>query len=153
MEPKEESPDAVLLRFVERLPTTIRDIVLARCCTAFGRLQAVPNQDLFATFRAILTAPERENRAYVSAKMAAVLELALHEDSADAHAELARDLYEMTRSPRFENLDLDGPLPQKHWRAAREEFRVLRREFLTVEALHRMVDGGRAPRPEVSQRP
>jgi hypothetical protein len=132
-----ESPDHVLMRFVERLPTTIRDVILARCCMAFGRLQR-PNQDLVGTFRSILTAPSGEARAYMCAKMVAVVELALHADvdSRDPHDDESADA--ATPHP-FWNAALKAPLIQKHWRAARNEFLSLRKDMLSVDSFQAML--------------
>lgn len=136
MQPQ-RSPDQALLNFIERLPTTIREIVLARCCQAFNRLQLDQAQDLFATFRAIVSAPNPEARAYACAKMISVLELALHDECAATHSELAQRLERAGRPTG--SSDLQTPLAQKHWRVAREEFFALRREVLGVDALHQMI--------------
>lgn len=129
----DEAPDDVLLRFVEALPTTIRDIVLARCCLAFGRLQHPGEQDLLATFRAILTAPELEARAYTCAKMGAVVELALSVGPSDGRQAAERD---RMRRP---DMNLKSALALKHWYAATEEFQALRRDALGTEALRRLL--------------
>ncbi len=131
------SPDQALLHFIERLPTTIREIVLARCCQAFNRLQLGQHQDLFATFRAIVSAPDLETRAYTCAKMISVLELALHDEFAATHSDLAKRLEEAGRHSG--SVDLQTPLVQKHWRVAREEFMALRRDVLGVDAIHQML--------------
>ena len=130
-------PDLALLHFIERLPTTIREIILARCCQAFNRLQLDQVQDLFATFRAIVSPPELEAQAYALAKMIAVLELALHDEMAGTHSELAERLEKAGRLGG--SLDLQTPLAQKHWQVAREEFFALRRDVLAVDALHQML--------------
>lgn len=132
------TPDLTLLHFIERLPTTIREVVLARCCQAFGRLQLRAHQDLFATFRAIVLVPDLELRAYACAKMAAVLELALHDEFAESHSTLAQEL-DTAAGRQVGSLDLQTPLAQKHWRVAREEFAALRRDGLAVDALSRML--------------
>ena len=142
----DRSPDTILLHFIERLPTTIREVVLARCCQAFHRLQLGQRQDLFATFRAIVLAQDLETRAYTCAQMIAVLELALHDELAAMHSELAERLEQTGRQPG--SLDLQTPLAQKHWRVAREEFFALRRDVLAVDAVHRMlVDAPEGRRP------
>lgn len=130
-------PDLALLYFIERLPTTIREIILARCCEAFDRLQLGKTQDLFATFRSIVSAPDLETRAYTCAKMVAVLELALHDETAATHTELAERLEKAGRHTG--TVDLQTPLAQKHWQVAREEFFALRRDLLAVDALHQML--------------
>jgi hypothetical protein len=122
---------------MERLPTTIRDVVLARCCQAFNRLQLDKHQDLFATFRAIVSATDVEWRAYTCAKMIAVLELAFQDEVASTHSALALRLEESGRQAG--SLDLQTPLAQKHWRVAREEFFALRRDALALDALHQML--------------
>lgn len=134
----QRSPDAALLSFIERLPTTIREVVLARCCKAFGRLQLNQNQDLFATFRAIVMASDPEARAYACAMMSAVLELALHDEFAETHAALASQL-ETALGGHAGSFDLQTPLAQKHWRVAREEFFALRKEALDTASLHLML--------------
>lgn len=134
----ERSPDAALLNFMERLPTTIREVVLARCCKAFGRLQLTQNQDLFATFRAIVTASDPEARAYACAMMSAVVELALHDEFAETHAGLAAQL-ESAPGGHPGSYDLQTPLAQKHWQVAREEFFALRKEVLDAASLHAML--------------
>jgi hypothetical protein len=137
--PSDRSPDELLLHFVERLPTTVRDIVLARCCLAYGRWHPTQKQDLFATFRAILQAPEGEMRAYMCAKITAVIELALHDEYPASHATLARELLGPRAHGQLGTVDLESPLTQKHWRAAKEEFLGLRRDGLNVESIHRML--------------
>jgi hypothetical protein len=134
----QRSPDAALLHFIERLPTTIREVVLARCCQAFGRLQLTQHQDLFATFRAIVMAAEPEARAYACARMIAVLELTLHDEFAETHSELARELEKAPCRPAG-SFDLRTPLAQKHWQGAREEFFNLRKDALGTESLYRML--------------
>jgi hypothetical protein len=142
----DRSPDTILLHFIERLPTTIREVVLARCCQAFNRLQLEQRQDLFATFRAIVVAHDPEMRAYTCAQMIAVLELVLQHEHAAAHSELAERLERAGRPAG--SLDLRTPLAQKHWQAAREEFFALRRDALAVDAVHRMiVDAPEGRRP------
>jgi hypothetical protein len=133
-----------VLQFVERLPTTIRDVILARFCMAFGRLQPAANQDLSATFRSILLMPGCEGRAYACARVVAVLELVLHEDSVCIQAALARELAETTGFRRFSSIDLGAPLPQKHWQHAREEFLALRRTSLSVDSLSRLLARSRS---------
>jgi hypothetical protein len=135
LEYDERSPEHVLLRFVERLPTTIRDVVLARCCIAFDRLQASSPQDLFATFRAILLASDRAPLAYTCAKMISVVELAL----AVPDAPFQRDWHAAIQTQRIDAVDWDGPLTRRHWRAAREEFMRLRATVLDVRALSDML--------------
>lgn len=132
------SPDEALLNFIERLPTTIREVVLARCCKAFGRLQLTQNQNLFATFKAIVRAQDPETRAYTCAKMIAVLELALHDECAGTHAALAAEL-EQASGRVAGSYDLQTPLAQKHWRVAREEFFALRKDMLETASLHLML--------------
>jgi len=131
----QRSPDAALLNFIERLPTTIRDVILARCCKAFGRLQLTQYQDLFATFRAIVTPNNPEARAYACAMMTAVLELALHDELAVTHTALAAEL-ETAPGRQPGSYDLLTPIAQKHWQAAREEFFALRKEVLDTASLH-----------------
>ncbi|MBN1239680.1 MAG: hypothetical protein JXB36_14345 [Gammaproteobacteria bacterium] len=132
-------PEDVLLRFVERLPTTIRDVILARFCMAFGRLQPTDNQDLSATFRSILMTPAGEARAYACAQAVAVLELVLHEGSACSQEALARELAGTAGSRRFEGIVLDAPLAQRHWHNAREELLALRATSLGIDALCRLL--------------
>ena len=133
------SPDNVLLRFVERLPTTIRDVILARFCVAFGRLQPTAHQDLPATFRSILMTPAGEGRIYSCAQAVAVLELVLHEGSACSQEALARALAETAGFQRFQDIDLHAPLAQRHWQNAREELLALRGTTLSVESLSRLL--------------
>lgn len=134
----DQSPDEILLKFIEGLPPTVRDVILARCCMAFGRLDASPNQNLFGTFRSILM-PEGQSQAYVCAKMAAVVELALYECDSGSGAALANELLERTGSHRFVSIDLQAWVAEKHWRAARDAFLELRREALHSESLSRML--------------
>src|SRR5690606_40691056 len=63
--------------FIERLPTTIRDVILARCCKAFGRLQLTQYQDLFATFRAIVTPRSEEHTSELQSRENLVCRLLL----------------------------------------------------------------------------
>lgn len=135
----EAFPDEVLLHFIERLPTTVREIVLARCCKAFGRLQLVPKQDLFATFCAILRERNDEARVYTCAKMIAAVELALEDEGCRSEAAFDRELYDATGARRFSNIDLRAPLTQKLWQAARTEFLKLRSGPLSVRSLHEML--------------
>lgn len=148
MQCQRRSPDVTLLNFIERLPTTIREVVLARCCKAFDRLQLSQNQDLFATFRSIVIAREdQEARAYACAKMIAALELALHDESAGTHTALASEL-ERSQCRQSGSYDLQTPLAQKHWRVAREEFFALRKDGLDAASLHSMLveqSDGRRP--------
>lgn len=134
----DQFPDEVLLSFVEGLPTTIRDVILGRCCMAFGRLDRLPNQNLFATFRAILM-PEGQRHPYLCAKMAAVVELALYECESSSGAALADELLERTGAPRFVRIDLHARVAEKHARIARDAFMDLRRDVLHTEALSRML--------------
>jgi hypothetical protein len=131
------SPDSILVHYIEHLPTTIRDVVLARCCQSFNRLQLDQHQDLFATFRAIVSAPDVECRAYTCARMIGVLELAFQDEFASTHADLALRLEQSGRLAG--SLDLQTPIAQKHWGVAREEFFALRRDVLAVDALHQML--------------
>lgn len=125
------SPDHALLQFVERLPLTIREVILAHCCMAFGRLQT-ESQDVQATFSAILRRAEGVAPAYSCAKMAAVIELALEMEEFD------HDVCESTGSHRFD-IDMQAPLTRKHWQAARTEFQALRGGALSVRSLHTML--------------
>src|SRR5690606_26519171 len=86
---------------------------------------------------AIVSASDLEQRAYTCAKMIAVLELALHDELAETHADLAERLEQAGRQTG--SMDLRTPLAQKHWRVAREEFFALRREMLCVDSLHEML--------------
>lgn len=133
-------PSDVLLKFVARLPTTIRYVILARCCMAFGRLHVTQRQDLLATFRAILTTPVGEQRAYVCAMMTSVVELALHHNGADSQASLVRLLSESPAGQAFGSFDPEAPLVQKHWEAAREDFQALRRSELGTPSLHSAIE-------------
>jgi hypothetical protein len=135
----QRSSDEALLHFIERLPTTIRDIILARCCMAFERLHFTPNQDLFRTFRAILMAPQGKARVYTCAKMAAVVELALYEYGEGDQESIASELLEATGSHRFKNNGLEAPLAQRHWQAACEDFHSLRQGALGAKSLHKML--------------
>lgn len=153
MDHDDRFPDEVLLHFIERLPTTIRDIVLARCCKAFGRLQLIPNQDLFATFRAILREAEDEARAYSCAKMIAVVELALQDDGWRCEAAFDRDLCEATGARRFSTIDLQAPLAQKLWQAAQNEFTALRGGPLSIGSLQNMLGNESEERPHVRAAP
>jgi hypothetical protein len=148
--PGDQTPDELLLHFVDRLPTTIRDVILARCCMAFGRLDRRASQDLFATFRAILTGPGGAERVYMCAKMTAVVELALYEIEGGDHA-AAREALPEIASERFSDLDLTAPLVRKHWRAAREEFMALRSRLLDTGSLHAMLVHASGRRDEAAR--
>src|SRR5690606_18705690 len=105
-----ESPLDALLDFAEQLPTSIKDVILARCCLAFDRLQPHVQQDLFATFRAIVVSGNPAQAAYACAQMAAVLELTLC--SPESH--LPPEWYEAASRHRLVAVDLDSALAQKH---------------------------------------
>ncbi len=97
---------------------------------AFGRLQTGQRQDLPGTLRAILKAGDGERRAHACAQLAATLELVLRTPEAPVpsvppgRAEL-----------RVENVDLNAPLTQKHWKAAMREFMELKEAFFAPQAL------------------
>jgi hypothetical protein len=134
-----EAPDEVLLHFIDRLPTTIRDVILARCCMAFERLDFTRNQDLSGTFRAILVAPRGKVAVYRCAKMAAVVELALYEyGEADTNS-IVSELHATTGSHRFDENSLKAPLAQRHWQAAYDEFLSLRGGALSTRSLYTML--------------
>jgi hypothetical protein len=130
-----ESPVDALLDFAEQLPTTVKQVILARCCMAFGRLQPDVQQDLFATFRAIVVSAEAGQAAYVCAQMAAVLELTL----CSPEAPLPREWYRAAADQRLDRIDLDSALAQKHWRAAQDEFARLRNTLLHPQSLRMMM--------------
>ncbi len=80
------------------------------------------------------------------AKMIAVLELALHDETAETHTGLAQRLMQSGRHNT--NIDLQTPLAQKHWRGARDEFFALRRDGLGAESLKSMlIEPAVGPRP------
>jgi hypothetical protein len=130
-----EAPDDALLEFVEALPATVKDVILARCCMAFGRLQPVPRQNLSATFRAIVQAGGPPQAAYTCAQMIAVLELVL----CSPEAPLPAAWHEAGAAQRLHNIDMQSPLTQKHWDAAREEFSQMRVTLLHARSLQRLL--------------
>jgi hypothetical protein len=145
--PGSPSPDEALLDFVGRLPAAMRDLVLARCCMAFDRLHLTPKQDLLATFRAILMTPDGDARAYMCAKMSAVVELALREDGEAVQAAIARASFETAGPDRCDGISLQAPLTQKDWDTARDEFLALRAHALSIKSLHHMLtQASRPPR-------
>src|SRR5690554_2298173 len=101
-----ESPLDALLDFAEQPPTTVKDVILARCCLAFDRLQPHVQQDLFATFRAIVVSGEPEQTAYACAQMAAVLELIL----CSPESRLPGGWYHAAARHRLVAVDLDSAL-------------------------------------------
>jgi len=135
------SPDDVLVHFVERLPTTVKDVILARCCMAFGRLQPMPQQDLFATFRAILKGRNAGQAAYTCAQMIAVLELIL----CSPEAPLPAEWHEAAAAQRLDNINMQSPLTQKHWKAAQDDFIQLRETILHAQSLRVMLMRELAP--------
>jgi hypothetical protein len=130
-----EAPDDALLDFVDELPATVKDLILARCCMAFGRLQPVPRQDLSATFRAIVRAGDAVQAAYTCAQMVAVLELVL----CSPDAPLPAAWHEAAAAQRLYNIDMQSPLTRKHWEAAHEGFSRLRATLLHSQSLRRML--------------
>jgi len=122
------------LDFVEQLPTTVKDVVLARCCMAFDRLQPDPQQDLSATFRAIIVSGDDGQTAYTCAQMAAVLELIL----CSPEARLPRGGCEAATGQRLGGT-WGSPLAQKHWSAAQDDFARLRTTALHPQSLRMML--------------
>lgn len=143
-----ESPVDALLDFVEQLPTTVKDVILARCCMAFDRLQPDPQQDLFGTFRAILVRGDAEEAAYACAQMTAVLELTL----CSPEVRLPKEWYEAAVAERLDDVDLESPLPQKHWSAAQDDFARLRSTRLHPQSLRLMLIRASAREADTAER-
>lgn len=124
---KFKTSDVVLIDYVEGLPTTIKDVVLARCCMAFDKLEFGHDENLLALFTSIIQPAGRASPIgiiYECAKMIGVISLALETGTLDYEA-FYRHLHEQTGGQMFNEMSLRAPLADKHWQAAREQFQSL----------------------------
>jgi hypothetical protein len=129
-----DTPADLLKAFAANLPTTIRDLILARCCIGFGRLEGRPNQDLLAAFDEIMDEVKGHELAYRCAMMAGAMELALQNEGPDPES-FNREMYEQLGNPMFKAKELQAPLDKRHWAQAVEEYDVLRSAGLHPYAL------------------
>ena len=138
-------PNEILFDFLERLPITIKEVVLARTCMAFGKLGLEPEQDLMATLRTVAGHSPTDLPFRISALCGAV-ELAL------IHEQNDEDIYkrlsaEHPESELFAKMALQAPLKDKHWQSSVESFALLRSGPLSAPALRAWLFHLRAKHP------
>lgn len=134
----EFDPAAILMRFAEGLPATIRDIVLARCNLAFGhhkRMMPDSEESQLDIFRSLFTAKHAVDRGYEIAKICGVLELAVEFD--EDHEQFTESL--AAKHPEIESFATyaaQAPLKTRHFEQAHAQFAELRSGPLSPRVLH-----------------
>jgi hypothetical protein len=131
--------DDALCEFLDGLPTTIRDLVIGRCCLALRLLKARPLFDAPPLDRLLWRHLESQEPVYRASDLAHVIgtiEIVLEPDLIDRET-LYRGLDDQDPSPDFNLSALESPLRSRHFASARERFRELRTGDLSPSSLRR----------------
>lgn len=128
------TPLDILREFGLGLPTTMRDVVLARCCMGFGLLEGKANQDIPGDFAKALSGIDTIEAGYRCAAWCGVMELALF-DEPNENGWIDKLAAEHPGNDTFTRMALQQPLKRKHWQDAAAQFHDLRQGVLSPEAL------------------
>jgi len=131
-------PDDALLSFLEKLPPTIKDSVFAGGPSSALRMLGYGGPsglDLIMDFpnmaSHVRTAlKEATDPACLCVMMIGAVEFALEHPEGDE--EHYKELFEEYGVPVFRDIALRAPLRDRHFEAAREEFRSLRKTVLSA---------------------
>ena len=145
-----DDPVAALVGFADRLPTTIREVVLFRCCLGLEPLTIDDRRDYREQFASFLEKATMPSKVFRCAMMIGAMEFALREE------EVSNKLWREHGNEVLRDVALRAPLRARHWKKAQEEFRKLRKGPLGNDALHKWqmrllsefrLDNGRRPAP------
>jgi hypothetical protein len=126
-------PDEVLLDFLAKLPSTIRDSVLAGCLIAFDLVRLDPDRDALTDLREALKEGSATGRPYQCAMLMGAVELCLEQLKGDA--EYYQELWAEHGIESFRDMALRAPLRDRHYEGSREAFRKLREDALSPRTL------------------
>ena len=130
------TPDETLFRFLDNLPDATKERTLFLVCWGMGirDLMEIGRRDYVNQLKELIDDEPSEYRPYKCAQIIGVLELVLQPDDMDLEQFNLR-IYEEHGIKEFRDAALRQPLERQHREDALEEFRKLRRDDLSPQAL------------------
>jgi len=130
-------PDETLFSFLDGLSDDIKEGILFQVCWGMGirDFLELARRDYINQLRGMLEDEKPKDRPYKCAQIVGVLELVLQPHEMDLEQFNLR-IYEETGFRAFRDVALRQPLAQQQCEDALEEFRKLRKDALSPQALH-----------------